>query len=307
VSAANHPAVLSALWLLACLAAVGGVAATLKGPTVQAAVSRTAQRQPDGKRTEVAASALPGRALITGGLIALAGVLALGSQMRFETAAFAERLGQTQLAELNQSSGIGYLEEAVNNNAYEPVYATELGAAYLSIGTNHVDSGNPAYVPSAQAFRTLDPQQALNLGRDQLYTLAEESLQAARSDAPLDPDMYNNLGNLYLQWNRPVEALTVFRRAQALSANSPKYLDQEALAELQAGHAAYGRTLAEAGLQLDPTYWFTYYALAQLDHQLGAHVQAKNEARIALVTKANAYPPPPPQQVQQLQTIQRSG
>lgn len=303
-TAAEHPAILSALWLLSALAAVGGVAAALLTPLV---TPRRASRLSGQKQEDVMPSGPDRRSLIAPGLIVLAAALSLGSQMRFETAAFADRAGQTHLAEQDVPGGIGYLQEAVVVNGYEPVYETELGAAYLTLGSNRLDSADPFFTPSTDSAKTLDPRKATNLGKDQLFGLAEASLRSARSLSPLDPDMYNNLGNLYLQWNRSSQALAVFERAQQLALNSPKYLDQEALADLQANRIADAQRRAQAALKLDSAYWFTYYALAFIDHQRGSHAQAKKEAGLALYLKVNAYPQPPQSQVQQLQSFQRSG
>lgn len=298
---APHPALVSALWLLAAMIGVGGMAAVLLAledvvlPGVR-----------DGQRTNKPPAIGTARVGILAAL-GLALAVTLESQMQFETAAIAERAGATQLGMGNTSGGIGYLQEAVSANAYEPTYFTELGAAYFALGQNRLDSALPDYQPSLLQARTMDPQTAVNLSKDQLFALARDALEHARAIAPLDPDMYNNLGNLYLQWNKPVQALPFFVSAERLSVKNPRYIDEEALTFLQEGKLKVALAKAEQGFNLDRGFWFSYYALAMVDHQLGNKPQARHMAAIALYLKQNAFPGPPLTQIQELQSIQKTG
>jgi tetratricopeptide (TPR) repeat protein len=202
-----------------------------------------------------------------------------------------------------------YLEQAAATDPYEPSYQTHLAQAYLSLGQNRTDPAatEATYVPKPGDERTLDPARAVNMGQNQLFQLAAFALESARSLSPLDPDAYENLGVVYRVWGRPQEALAEYRRAQQLTFNSPRYLDDEALAELDAQRPQVAARDARAALNLDTTFWLSHYALAKVDHQLGDHAAAKGEAGLALYWFHNYWPPPPASQIDELKSLQKNG
>jgi tetratricopeptide (TPR) repeat protein len=292
-SATDHPTLLAVFWLLSVMAGAGVVAAGLLG--------EVKVRFP---------SALPRRRSLTVCLLALAaGALALGSQMHVETAAFADRIGTNVLNGGQPFAGLEYLEQAAATDPYEPSYQTHLAQAYLSLGQNRTDPAatEATYVPKPGDERTLDPARAVNMGQNQLFQLAAFALESARSLSPLDPDAYENLGVVYRVWGRPQEALAEYRRAQQLTFNSPRYLDDEALAELDAQRPQVAARDARAALNLDTTFWLSHYALAKVDHQLGDHAAAKGEAGLALYWFHNYWPPPPASQIDELKSLQKNG
>ena len=287
----DHPAVLAALWLVSLVLGVGAIAALLEEP---------------GRLPRISLS-LHGRRLLFVSILAALSAVVLGSQMRFQTAAVADRAGVTALDNGQVVQALGYLEEATQANSYEPKYEADLAGAYLTLGAVRLDSGDPTYVPTTSDVRTIDPAIATSLGKDQLFTLARFALESAQSFSPLDPDTYYNLGNVLLQSGQPEQAMGQFRRAEALSLNNPRYLDQEALAQLQERQLQRAARKAHQALSLDNTFWYSYYTLALVDDQLGARDRARQEATESLAWVHNYWPPPPSQQLAQLQSLQRAG
>ncbi|HEX8917448.1 MAG TPA: O-antigen ligase family protein, partial [Chloroflexota bacterium] len=288
----DHPALLATLWVLSILLGVAGIAFFQTSMEVR----RVSLSVPGSARLRI--------------IITLAGViLALGAaaQVRFETAAFSERDGLTALATGQFPQAVAYLEEAARTNTEEPQYRTDLGGAFLSLGANHLDSGEPAYQPVSSDAETIDSARAANLGRDQLYSLALYALQSAHALSPLDPDTLSNLGNLYLAWNRPQLALGEYQQAELLSVNNPRYLDQEALTLLQEGKTRQAADLAKQALRLDTTFWFSYYAASLVDQKRGATQQARQEAQASLGWVHNYWPPPPDSQLQQMRAVLQAG
>ena len=291
IAASGHPAFLAAIWAASVVCGLAAVTLTLAG---RMSLARFALRSPK-------------RSLVMGSVVILAALLALASQIRFETAAIADSLGLSALSQNQTSRAIGLLQEAVQNNGYDPFYETHLAEPYFYLGGSRGDSSEPSYVPSAIDAKTIDPQRATTLGRDQLFQLDVFALDSAKSLAPLDPDTYNNLGELYLQWNKPAQALAEYAQAEALSLQNPRYLDDEALANLTAKRNAIALSQARAALSLDTTFWLSHFTMSVVDHQVGAKKDAQTEAALALYWVRNYWPPPPAQQISLLQNLQKSG
>lgn len=281
--------VLVTVWLVSLVAAVRSVTVLLGVATPGSAKIRVSR----------SAVALAVTVLLTLG--------ALLTQMRYEGAAIAERTGLFDLGQNHLPAAIGGLQYSASEDAYEPQFRTELAGAYITLGATHLDSSHPTYVPSPRDITTLDPAIATGLSRDQLFTLAAYTLRSALDLSPLDPDAYGNLGNLYLEWNRPHQAASYFREAEALSYKNPRYIDQEALADLQTGKVQAARAGAARAFGLDDTFWYTYYTMALVDHRLGDHPGSRQAASSALVWVKNYWPSPPQGQIQELQLLSKEG
>jgi len=137
--------------------------------------------------------------------------------------------------------------------------------------------------------------------------LSEASLRRAQSLAPLDPDAANNLGNLLVEAGSVKEALAQYARAEGLSKENPRYLDQTAFALMRTGHVAEAAAWARRALQLDTTFWYSHYVLSLVAHQQGAHGNARSEAALALYWMHNYYPAPAQEQVAHLRALQQAG
>jgi hypothetical protein len=101
--------------------------------------------------------------------------------------------------------------------------------------------------------------------------------------------------------------LPEYAQAEALSLQNPRYLDDEALANLTAKRNAIALSQARAALSLDTTFWLSHFTMSVVDHQVGAKKDAQTEAALALYWVRNYWPPPPAQQVSLLQNLQKSG
>ena len=291
LSGTDHPALLGTVWILSVVASAGVVTAALTGRPA-ALGFRSVPR---------------GRPWLLVGLAGLAGVLALGGQMRFETAAIADRTGTNYLDAQQWTQALPYLEQAAQTYGYEPAYDRNLAQAYFGLAGSRGDSAEPQYVPDPGDVRTLDASRVTNFGSDQLFQLAAFALDSAGSLSPLDPDTYYNLGVVYHLWGKPDRALVEFGRAEQLSINNPRYLDWEALAYLDAKQTKGADQRARAALALDSTFWLSHYTLALVDHQVGNRPGAKQEAALSLYWVRNYWPPPPAQQLDQLRSLARFG
>jgi hypothetical protein len=131
--------------------------------------------------------------------------------------------------------------------------------------------------------------------------------QDARRLAPLDPNSYDNLGQVYLDWNHPAQALAAFRQAERLSHQNPKYLDREVLALTQAHELGPAIALGLTARQWDNKYWYTHYVLAKALHQAHNRAGARYEAGQALFWEPLTWPTPPADQLAELRKIQSTG
>jgi len=293
-----HANVLGAVLLIATLAGTGAVAFALAGSL---SVPRPSMQWRAG--SPVARS----RGLTMALFVAVLLALTLSSQARFQAAAFAYRAGLDRLAGGQPVQALGYMQAAAQENGNDPQYETNLGAAYASMAPGHLDSSDPGYQPAPADTKTLEPARANGLSSSQLFALSRYSLEEARRLSPLDPDAYDNLGNLALETGDLPGALSQYRQAAALSLDNPRYLDRIALAQLQAGQATAAAQSAQSALGLDSTYWYSHYVMSLIEDRSGSRQTARQEASIALATVPNYWPPPPAQEVAQLHTLQRSG
>lgn len=288
----NHPILMASVWLLALLAGVGVMAASL-GPETRPEVTRRA------RLPRWATLALAGSALIT--------LLALLPQWQLETAAFADAEGSVNFVRARLQSGLSQAQLATNAAGYESAYRLDLATAYESLARMHGASADPTYLPRPGDTRSLDPGIAVTLGRDQLFTLSVDSVQQAIQLVPMDPGSYATLGEVYTAWGKHRLAYQAFARAEALSLDNPRYLDQEALAQLSLAHSSLALHLTESALQLDRRYWYSYYTLAEVYHRRGQRVQARQAANQGIFWSPVAYPAPPAADLTTLHKIARSG
>ncbi|HEX6506210.1 MAG TPA: hypothetical protein VF221_01135, partial [Chloroflexota bacterium] len=299
-SLSDHPTVLATVWLLGI---VIGIAVVAWGLMPRAAPIPQSSRQ---AAAPVAVRIGTQSYLAAGAIVVVAG-LALLSQWQFQTAAIADPLGFRNLTHGSVVAGIGNLQQAVQLEDDLPKYQQDLASVYTGLAGVSSQGSQLGLVLGPDASSTIDPNLVLTLGSDQLFTLGVQALDAAHRSAPLDPSIDDALGNAYLQWKQPALAFAAFQEAERLSLHNPKYLDGEARAELAQGKAQSAISRAQDAVRLDHTYWFSHYTLALIYHQLNDRAQARREAQLGLYWEPVFWPPPPKNQVAQLQTIQATG
>lgn len=272
-------AVVAALWLLAVTGGVG-VAALAVWP-----------------------AGGPGLTVPLHRVVAVGLVLAVGlaGSFTFENAAMQERAGLDSLALARYPQAISALQASVQAFPQNPGAWTELGGSILALAPR--GSAQPSYVPGAGDEATLSPATMLSLGTDQLFGLGRLALEQARKLTPLDPDTYNNLGNLDLQRGNTGAALREFAQAESLSFKNPRYLDEEALAYLQAHQTVQALKTAKSALTLDTGFWFSHYTLANVYAETADSAGARTQARLALYWSHNYWPSPPPSQLAQMRSL----
>jgi hypothetical protein len=287
---AQHPVAMAGIWGIAAVSSAAAAAGTLAGSS---------------SRIDAERQSRPRVPIVT--VVGLVVLLALGSQVWQEAAAMSERLGLAQLDQGKTADAIQSLQVASRAAGYEPQYQTELAGAFLTLAASRpAPTGPETFYPGVEP-RGVDPATLQQLGRTQLLQLSEASLVSAQNLSPLDPDTYGNLGNLYLEWNQVARGVEEYTHAEQLSPDNPRYIAQQALAELQAGHGTTARRRAQDALQLDTTFWLSHYAMAITDSRLGATGGAKREATLALYWMKNYWPQPPSSEVQQLRSLQKTG
>lgn len=291
-AAIEGPGLLSAVLLLASLAAIGLIALGTS-PDLRSSLSALVPVRLARNRG--------GSALGAAGILAL--LLALAGQWTVESAAIAQRAATSA----STTNNLALLQEAARLNPFEPTYQTQLGSAYLALASSHSSSGDPKYQPIAGAYRLVSPSLVLRLGRDQILSLGRQAYQDAASLSPLDPDAWDNLGILYRAWGRAGNSLADFRRAELLSHLNPRYLDEQALTYYQVNKTSSAHGLARRAEALDPHFWYSHYALALSDAQSGSAAAARNNARLALFWQAITWPPPPQSELSVMKQIEQSG
>jgi O-antigen ligase/tetratricopeptide (TPR) repeat protein len=299
----DHPGTAMALWLCAIVVGVAAVAwLVLPRAPVQP------RRSPKGKpAARGLVPSTPRASVIAAGALSILALLGLLSQWYYETAALAETAGFHNLTHGLVSQGIADLQRAASLEDGQSKYQEDLATVYGGIAAGNPQSGEIGYVPHGDDPRTIDPQRVLTLGRNQLYALSVLSLQSARAVAPLDPTVYSALGDLYMNWGKPGPAIGQYRQAEKLSHDNPKYIDAQALARLKQNRLTDAAGLARASLRLDPTFWYSFYTQAKIDHLLGNRTAARGEARLALYLTHNYRPLPSAAQLAELRGYERSG
>ena len=301
---ADHPAILAALWMISSIVGVAMVAWIL----VPRSTDRAEGRAPSNRRPVARPTLWRRRYVAPLVAVATACLLLALEQMRFETAAIADRSGTTAYAVGQTAAGVGFLEQAASANADDPVYRSELGLVYRNLASSASSySANSGYHPSGGDAETVDPQSALTLSRDQLFQLSAAALDSARSLSPLESDLSSNLGDTYRAWKHYQQAINAYRQAERVGVDNPKYLDGEALIEIDAGQPQTALSRAEEAAGIDYGYWYTRYALALAYHALGQHAQARSHATAALVLVQVYYPPPPASQLNELRKLEHTG
>ncbi len=297
----DHPTLLASLWTAGIVASIGTITRGLLPRTAAPPATR------GGRPAPLSTSPISGGAWAATGAIVLVAFLALLSQWEFENAAASEPAGFRNLTNGRVHDGIADLQQAVQFESDTPRYWESLASVYLGLSATKSLSSEPGYVFASDAAQTIDPNIVLTLDRNQLLTLAVQSLQRARDTAPLDPSLWQQLGLAYLQWKRPALAYAAFQQAERLSLHNPKYLDDQAGALLALGHKSAALGKAQAALRLDPKYWYTHYALAFVYHSLKQPTQARREAALGLFWEPVFWPPPPKDQITRLRRIERTG
>jgi tetratricopeptide (TPR) repeat protein len=234
-------------------------------------------------------------------------LLALSSPWNYETAAMAQVAGFSKLSHGQITDGIAQLQGVARMEDGQPTYQENLATVYEGIASANPQSSESSYVPRGDDARTIDPQRVLLLGRDQLLELALLSLKSAESLTPLDPSVHGVLGDFYLNWKRPEQALAEYRTAESLSHDNPRFVDDEALVRLQENRLQDAYNFAVAGVHLDGRFWYSWYALAKVNHQMHHQQQARATARLSLVLANIANPAPSPVQHHELVTLEHSG
>jgi len=300
-----HPALLAALWIASALVGVAVLASVVmergEAPSQPAPGRRKSQRRQEGSVRSVRPFLPP-----IGVSVGIA--LILASQMQFVGATIADRNGTTSFGMRQSQDALGYLQQASRANGFEPIYALELGGAYSGIASSKSSySTDPGYRPRPGDARSVDPGFALTLNRNQLYALSIDAMKTASDLSPLDAEFYANLGNTYRSWGHAQQAIDEYRRAERLSVTNPKYIADEAQAWIEAGQAGEAVHRAAAAVRIDPTYWYSHYALALAYHAARKPGQARGESQLALFWEPVTVPPPPPAQLKQMRAIEKSG
>jgi O-antigen ligase len=302
----DHPELTMSLWLGTILGGVGTVTWLLV-PRTPAHLTTTTRDKRSARGAVPRVTRTPRATAVAGGVVSVLVLLGLFSQWNYETAALAETAGFHNLTHGHVDQGIADLQTAASMEDGQAKYQEDLATVYGGIASGNPQSSDPVYAPHGDDPRTLEPQQILTLGRNQLYTLAVLSLQSARAVAPLDPTVYSALGDLYMNWGKPGLAIDQYRQAETLSHDNPKYIDAQALARLKQNRLNDAVGLARASLRLDPTFWYSFYTQAKVDHLLGNRAEARSAAKLALYLKQNYRPSPTVAQLRELQGYERSG
>jgi O-antigen ligase/tetratricopeptide (TPR) repeat protein len=302
----DHPEITMSLWLVTILGGVGTVTWLLVPRKPALPTPR-----PRDKRTARGAVPLvtrtPRATITAGGAIAVLVLLGLFSQWNYETAALAETAGFHNLTHGHVDQGIADLQSAASMEDGQAKYQEDLATVFGGIASGNPQSSDPVYAPHGDDPRTLDPQRILTLGRNQLYALAALSLQSARAVAPLDPTVYSALGDLYMNWGKPGSAIYQYRQAERLSHDNPRYIDAQALARLKQNRVPAAAAFVHTALRLDPTFWYSWYAQAKIDHVMGKRSEARSAAHLALYLTQNYRPLPSAAQLAELHLYDRSG
>jgi Tfp pilus assembly protein PilF len=98
-----------------------------------------------------------------------------------------------------------------------------------------------------------------------------------------------------------------FNAAQQLAQNDPRYYDDEALALLALGKPGRAVVQATEAINLDPRFWYSHYALAEIAHTVGNHALAQQQASATILWAPIAYPPPPAAQLAAMRKLARTG
>lgn len=294
-----HPLVLAAIWTLGAV----GAAAFLSFLVWPATAPEPQRRRPD----QVRPSPLGGRGRAVAAGVGLVVVLGLMTQFRLEAAAYADGRGGVDFVHGNLTGGLAKAQLAAQAAGYVDTYRLDLAQAYLSLARLHNSSSDPRYHPTPADARSLDPQTALTLGKDQLFTLAVDAGRQAIAATPQDPNAYGTVGDIYNEWGKNLAAAAIFAQAESLSKQNPRYLDQEALAYLDAGLAERARSLAIQATVFDQRFWYSHYTQAIILRRLGQKVAAREQARLGLFWAPVMYPPVPEPDLALLRRIEKTG
>ncbi|GAC1466214.1 MAG: hypothetical protein PVSMB7_11410 [Chloroflexota bacterium] len=278
---ADHPTLMAAIWLLAGMLGVGIVAHLLLDRVFRS-----------GGQRGVGHAARRGHAVAMGAIL-VGAALALGSQFQFENAAMNELIGIRMLGSLQTQQAVADFQKTIRARSIEPLYYHDLGSAYLNLALLKYQSADPTYHPTSGDAVSLPSETAITLGRDQLFQLSVYAFEKASALDPYDPQYLDSVGDTYLRWNHPQQALAAFQRAESLSYQNPKYLAEESRALLRMNRGPEALAVARQAVSLDPSYWYGHASAALVYHQLGQKAQAKSEAYLALFWEPVFWPPPP--------------
>jgi O-antigen ligase len=283
-----HPTIFAAIWLAGILAGAGGIAwmISTRPPGSAEPIPENASQEP-GRRNGVRAAV---------GVLALAALASLVFPWQTESAATAETAGLRHIDRSDVTQGLALLQQAARTQGYEPKYREDLAVVYFALAQRNTPTGAPGYVPSGNDALTIDPGGAQALGRDQLFALGVLSLQGAESLDPLDPYVHELIGNAYLQWGRMRLARAEFQRAERLSHDNPRYIDDLAIVSLDESQLQPALVKAQQAMQLDPTFWYSYYTRALIEQQMQRGGPAASDARMSLILIGAAHATPSPAQ-----------
>ncbi|MGI8824308.1 MAG: O-antigen ligase family protein [Chloroflexota bacterium] len=294
----EHSTVMAILWLLGTAGGVAAVAWLLLPVHAHVVrVSRDVAARPRRNPRQTAAYAMIGTGL----------VLALGAQFQFENAAFTELVGLRYLGQMQTQQSVGSLQDTVRSIPYEPFYWHDLGTAYLNLAVLKYQSAEPGLHVSAGDAVAIAPETAILLGRDQLFQLSVDASLKAQQLDPSDPLYIDSVGDTYLRWHHPTQALAAFQHAERLSLDNPKYLAEEARAFLQMHQPQQALAVAGQAIALDPTYWYAHASAALALHALGQRVRARNQATVALFWEPVFWPPPQASELAPIKRLRQTG
>ena len=145
---------------------------------------------------------------------------------------------------------------------------------------------------------------------DQSFALARAVALCAIQDNPDDSAPYADLAQVDYDWSLKGrahvldEAERYIRMAMSIQPTNPRFYSDLATYLDAQGRYTEALTVLQQASALDDTFWETHATLAKTYLGLHQYDQARAEAGAALGASVNAYPPPDPAILRQLQAIQ---
>jgi hypothetical protein len=81
-----------------------------------------------------------------------------------------------------------------------------------------------------------------------------------------------------------------------LSHDNPRYIDDLAIVSLDESQLQPALVKAQQAMQLDPTFWYSYYTRALIEQQMQRGGPAASDARMSLILIGAAHATPSPAQ-----------
>jgi len=305
-------AVLAALVMLQVTAVETVLAATLLqlGAVLAAALVGALAFAPAAGADAGPATGATGRALAVlglAGVVALAvtshQVVNLAAEVAFHRAELAQQMG-------NFPGAIRGAQAALDLAPDQAEYYHILGQYYGALAGETRTPPRAEFAPSLAAARGEAAPETL--GRDQLFTLGQLSVEAAIQRNRLEARYYATLGELYRYWaevaGEPAHlsrALASFEQARALKPNDVEIHAGLSDTLLLAGDATRALAEGQRAEGLLPGYWYTYAVTARAALAVGDSTTALQAAGDALqyTTSSLGIKAPSPYEIERLREV----